>query len=356
MSQVAVRSRRPSSPRRPMSWTPIGRPSAVCRSGRVTAGTPISVQRPLKIGLPVDARPAGAGPGAAGHDDRVGAGEDLLDRREQARPEREGGEVVGGRDGAAAGEGVAAPRGKAVGAAGLVAGVAPRHLGEVDAVARRGGERESRRGAAPRSSASPRKAASSSRPARISGRPRPSRAGAGRRSRAAPAARAVAVSSSRGGGSGAVAGSPGSKPARASARSAASATVRAKTPTVSSAGDCGEDAGARDRPEARLVADDAAVGGRADHRAAGLGADGEGHVAGGDRRGRAGGRAAGRVARRRRVGGGGRVHEGELGGDGLAHDHRAGGAQPRDHGRVGARHAAGVEARCRSRSGCRRCR
>ena len=32
----------------------------------VTAGVPQSVQRPLKIGLPVLASPSGAGPGAAG--------------------------------------------------------------------------------------------------------------------------------------------------------------------------------------------------------------------------------------------------------------------------------------------------
>ena len=38
-SQRAVRSRRPSSPRAPMSCTPIGRPSA-SSSGSVTAGTP----------------------------------------------------------------------------------------------------------------------------------------------------------------------------------------------------------------------------------------------------------------------------------------------------------------------------
>ena len=52
---------------------------------------------------------------------------------------------------------------------------------------------------------------------------------------------------------------------------------------------------ARDRAVRRLDAIDAAKGRRPDHRAVGLRADGERHHAGGDRRRRAGGRAAGRA-------------------------------------------------------------
>ena len=107
----------------------------------------------------------------------------------------------------------------------------------------------------------------------------------------------------------------------------------------------GQDPGARDRAEARLEADDAAEGGRADHRAGGLGADGERHLAGCD-----GGRGTGRGAARG-VGGVDRVsrrcrlHGGELGRRRLAEDQRARRLQPGDDEGVLPRHAPGVDGR-----------
>ena len=65
-SQRAVRRSRASSPRRPTSWTPSGRPRGPRRSGSVTAGTPHSVQAVQKMGLPVEVSPAGASPVVAG--------------------------------------------------------------------------------------------------------------------------------------------------------------------------------------------------------------------------------------------------------------------------------------------------
>ncbi len=66
MSHPAACSSRPSSPRRPTSWTPTGSPFGPVRSGSDTAGMPHSDHSVLKAGLPVEARPSGASPGAAG--------------------------------------------------------------------------------------------------------------------------------------------------------------------------------------------------------------------------------------------------------------------------------------------------
>lgn len=95
-----------------------------------------------------------------------------------------------------------------------------------------------------------------------------------------------------------------------------------------------EHAGARQQADARLVAHHAAKGGRADDRGIGLGAEGERHHAGRDRRGGAGRRATRRatgimgIARRT-----GRV-DGELGSHSLAHDHRARVPQAGDQGGI----------------------
>ena len=66
ISQRAVRSSRASSPFSPTSCTPIGMPEAPVSKGKVTAGTPQSVQVVQNTGLPVEPRPLGASPGAAG--------------------------------------------------------------------------------------------------------------------------------------------------------------------------------------------------------------------------------------------------------------------------------------------------
>ena len=97
------------------------------------------------------------------------------------------------------------------------------------------------------------------------------------------------------------------------------------------------DPGAADQPKTRLVADNAAKRGRADHRARGLRAKAERHHAVGDRRGRAARRAAGSVRRVVRVCGPARGEGREFGGDGLAEHDRTRGA--------GERHARGVRRR-----------
>ena len=98
---------------------------------------------------------------------------------------------------------------------------------------------------------------------------------------------------------------------------------------------------ARDALCGRLVADDAAQGGRNARRAAGVGADGDlaDAVGAGDRA--AGGRAAGnalavgRIARRAEMRIGADAGERELGHVGLGDDHRAGIAQALDRRRIG---------------------
>ena len=100
------------------------------------------------------------------------------------------------------------------------------------------------------------------------------------------------------------------------------------------------------RPIARLEPDDAAIGRRADHRAAGLRADRQRHHEIGDRRGRAARRAAGRVQPDYagcEVGAGMAV--GELGGDRLAQQDRAGGARQAHGAGVETRPAAGIDRR-----------
>ena len=116
------------------------------------------------------------------------------------------------------------------------------------------------------------------------------------------------------------------------------------------------DAGAVDQVERRLVADHAAIGRRAQHRAAGLGAERRRHHVVGDRGGRAGRRAAGRVRGIVRIGGRAREHAGELGGDGLAEDHGAGGARDRHAGGVAGGAVALVDRRSPFPSAGRRCR
>src|SRR6516164_746464 len=55
-----------SSPRRPMTCTPIGPPHSPRSPGTLTHGTPSNVQLRLKAGSPVDVRPSGASSGALG--------------------------------------------------------------------------------------------------------------------------------------------------------------------------------------------------------------------------------------------------------------------------------------------------
>ena len=99
-------------------------------------------------------------------------------------------------------------------------------------------------------------------------------------------------------------------------------------------------AAARDEAVRGLEADDAAERGRADHRAVGLRADGAGHHAGRHGGGRAARRAAGRALGVVRIAGLAGMEIGVLGGHGLAHDDRAGGAQAGHGRRVAARRAA----------------
>ena len=100
------------------------------------------------------------------------------------------------------------------------------------------------------------------------------------------------------------------------------------------------DADPREVTEGRLVADHAAIGGGADHRAAGLRAEGERHVAVGDRGGRARGRAARRVGRVVRVGRRAGMAVGEFRGHRLAQDDGVGGPAERHAGGVAERHLA----------------
>ena len=104
-------------------------------------------------------------------------------------------------------------------------------------------------------------------------------------------------------------------------------------------------AAARDQAVRRLEADDAAEGGRADHRAVGLRADGARHHERRHRRRRAARRAARRALGVVRVAGLAGMEVGVLGGDGLAHDHGAGGAQPGHRRGIAARRAAGPQGR-----------
>ena len=115
-------------------------------------------------------------------------------------------------------------------------------------------------------------------------------------------------------------------------------------------------AGARNKPMGRLEADHAAEGGRPDGRAVGLRADRARHHEGRDRRRRAARRAARRARLVVRIAGLARMEVGVFGGDGLAHDHRAGGAQPRHGDRVAARRAARPERRAELGRHSRRCR
>ena len=105
------------------------------------------------------------------------------------------------------------------------------------------------------------------------------------------------------------------------------------------------DAAAGELAEARLVADDAAERRRADHRAAGLGAERRRHLEIGHRRGRAARRSARRMRRVVRVDRRAGEAVGEFGRDGLAHDRAAGHAQQRDAGGVGERAVAAVDRR-----------
>ena len=173
----------------------------------------------------------------------------------------------------------------------LVAGVAFGDLGEVDPLTDRRRLVEGAGAAAPRSTAR-RGAASSSSAARVSASALSQPGGRTKAKIGGTGGRLVAVSKRRGGGAGAVARSRGSDRERlgeergvldAAGEDADGVEARALR----------EGAGARDGAEARLEADDAAEGGRPDHRAGGLGADRERRMPGGDGRGGAGGGAAG---------------------------------------------------------------
>ena len=83
-SQRAVRSRRASSPLRPTSCTPIGRPSAPLSSGSVTAGSPSSVQIVQNAGLPVLSSPRRRLPGRGRRQDHVVAREQRVERARAA--------------------------------------------------------------------------------------------------------------------------------------------------------------------------------------------------------------------------------------------------------------------------------
>ncbi len=112
----------------------------------------------------------------------------------------------------------------------------------------------------------------------------------------------------------------------------------------------------REHIEARLEADDAAIGRGTDHRAAGLRADRQRHHEIGDRRGRAARRSAGRETEIVRVAGRAGMAVGEFGGDGLAEQHaarsarqgggtggEAGPAAGIDRRAVAGRHVGGIE-------------
>ena len=144
---------------------------------------------------------------------------------------------------------------------------------------------------------------------------------------------------------GRVSGSSSSKPASTSASSAASSTVRANTPTWSSV---------RDSSSAPLRGMRPWVGLKptTPQNAAGRITEplvcepiAPGTMCGGDRRGRAARRAAGRALGIVRIAGLAGMEIGVLRGHGLAHDHGAGRAQPGDRGRVAPRRAAGPQRR-----------
>ena len=116
------------------------------------------------------------------------------------------------------------------------------------------------------------------------------------------------------------------------------------------------DADPAELAKARLVADDAAECRRADHRAAGLGAERQRHLEIGDSRGRAARRAAGRVRGIVRMDGRPGMAVGELGRHRLAEDDARGRADQRDAGRIGKRPVAADRSASRARSACRRCR
>ena len=166
----------------------------------------------------------------------------------------------------------------------------------------------------------------------------------------------AATAASGGRAMGRVSGSSSSKPTIVSASRAASATVRANTPTWSSA---------RDSSSAPLRGIRPCVGLKptTPQKAAGRITEplvcepmAPGTMCGRHRRRRAAGGAAGRALGVVRVAGLAGMEIGVLGGDGLAHDHGAGGAQawrPRRHrGAACGRPTAAS----RTRSACRRCR
>ena len=176
-------------------------------------------------------------------------------------------DIVARRDRLAGVERRAQRRAQRIAPAPLVAVVAFRHLGELDALARRRPPRRRRPAGRPRSTARRATPPAPRAPPASRGRPPPSRAAGRTRRPAAAAAATSAVASSRGAGAGAVARSRGSWPKSASASSAASGHRPREHPDGVEARALGEDPGARDRPEARLEADDAAEGRRPDHRA-----------------------------------------------------------------------------------------
>ena len=107
----------------------------------------------------------------------------------------------------------------------------------------------------------------------------------------------------------------------------------------------GVHAPAIERAEGGLEAEHAAIGGGAQHRAAGLRAERRRHHQVGDRRARSARRAAGRMGRVVRIGGDARRHAGEFAGHGLAEDHGACRAHQRDAGGVGDGPVAAIDRR-----------
>jgi hypothetical protein len=105
------------------------------------------------------------------------------------------------------------------------------------------------------------------------------------------------------------------------------------------------DAADREGAERRFVADDSAIGGWPDDRAAGLRAEGERREAGGDGGGRAARRAARRAPEIVRVARRPRMAAGEFGGHRLADDEGAGAAHGGDAIGIGLRAIAAIDRR-----------
>ena len=140
-------------------------------------------------------------------------------------------------------------------------------------------------------------------------------------------------------------GCDGFRSSSTSLRSSMSSSERARSPKRVEAFGRRKHAAAVERAERRLEAEHAAIGGRPQHRAAGLRAEGDRHHAVGDRRARAARRAARRARGIVRVGRDARRHAGEFAGHGLAEDDGARRAHEADAGGVGRRPVAAIDRR-----------